>query len=298
MTDKLLNIHDIFQSMEVTRTSESFCFFGDKRISWKKIQKLMDSGEKVQFKLSPNTNVNWSDVNSVVDYYESFKYWNTYISGYSSRFKIYSGVLDVKDGLVFYENEYYLPSPTSNVNKWNCKQSDLKDGRYNVTLLKQENDWYPRENSDRGNLILNLFILGSEIKSDISTLKPNTNELWASQYNDVGICFGYNHSTWDGLSFNLKSFDIIKLFRYYYVKQRWSNDVNVDVSDNEIYKMLNPIYSDIELILKDALSNRRFYIEIDESYGDINVSNMLKFDSSISDNIFSIINECILKSTN
>ena len=62
--------------------------------------------------------------------------------------------------------------------------------------------------------------------------------------------------------------------------------------------MLNPIYSDIELILKDALSNRRFYIEIDESYGDINVSNMLKFDSSISEKVFSIINECILKSTN
>ena len=77
-----------------------------------------------------------------------------------------------------------------------------------------------------------------------------------------------------------------------------SNDVNVEVSDNEIYKMLNPIYSDIELILKDALSNRRFYIEIDESYGDINVSNMLKFDSSISEKVFSIINECILKSTN
>jgi hypothetical protein len=108
---------------------------------------------------------------SVVDYYESFKYWNTYISGYSSRFKIHNGILDVKDGLVFYENEYYLPTPTSNVNKWNCKQSDLKDGRYNVTLLKQENDWYPRENSDRGNLILNLFIFFVKFKIIASLFK-------------------------------------------------------------------------------------------------------------------------------
>ena len=92
MTEKVLKVNDIFQSMEVTRTSESFCFFGDKRLSWSKIQKLMDSGEKVQFRLSQNTNVNWSDVNSVVAYYESFKYWNTYISGYSSRFNIHRGV--------------------------------------------------------------------------------------------------------------------------------------------------------------------------------------------------------------
>jgi hypothetical protein len=57
-------------------------------------------------------------------------------------------------------------------------------------------------------------------------------------------------------------------------------------------------FSDIELILKDALNNRCFYIEIDESYGDTSVSNMLKFDSSISEKVFSIINDCILKSTN
>jgi hypothetical protein len=200
--NKLLKEYDIFQGLEVTRTSDSYCFFGKKRIGWNTIQKLIDSGEKIQFKLSPNKIVEWSDREQVIEYHNSFKFWNTYISGYSNRFTIHSAILEVKDGLVFYNDEYYLPSPVSKwegrQNWWNARQEKIADGKYNVNLLKQENDWYPRVEADRGNIVLNLFILGSAAKSSVKDLRPNSNELWASQYGD-GINFGYERSTWEVL---------------------------------------------------------------------------------------------------
>ena len=124
-----LKVYDYFQGLEVTKVSDKFCFFGKKRMSWDTINKLIESGEKVQFKLSPNKKINWEDKENVIEYHNCFKFWNTYISGMSSKFKIHKAILEVKKGLVFYQNEYYLPSPVSKwegqQNWWNATQEEI-----------------------------------------------------------------------------------------------------------------------------------------------------------------------------
>ena len=294
--ENVLKVGDIFLDLEVVRTSEKFCFFEDKtRLSWSKIKKLIEKGEIVQYKFSPNTIFDWSNKEEVLNYYSSFKLWNCYISNGSYRFKIYNGVLEVKDGLVFYNEEYYLPSPVSSINSWNSKSPLIEDGRYNVVLLKQENSWYPRVGglssvSEIGNIILNLFILGGKVKSSIKELSANSSELWAYNYNgDTGINFDYNKSTWDGLSFYLRDFDICTLYHKYFIKERWSDEVKVEISRNKLYEYLNEISGEVRSILNNALERRDFNISIDESYGEISISNGLEFSKTVSSKVFNLI---------
>jgi hypothetical protein len=294
----MLKENDIFQGLLVTRVSDKFCFFGKRRISWIKINKMIEKGEEVKFRLSPNKEIDWSDKQQVVDYHNCFEMWNTYMSGYSSDFKVYKGILEVKDGMILFDNEYYLPSPKSSwigtQNYWNTKQTP-KDGLFNITLYKQENDWYPKKDIKlRKNITLNLFVVSSEVKKSVKELKPNTNELWASQYGDC-INFGYERSTWNGLSFHLDSIDITDIFKKYYIKYRWSDDINLVITDSEIYLLLYEIEPQISDILKNALRNRKFHIDIDESYGEVSIGNMLQFDNDTSQRVFNLITNTIQK---
>jgi len=287
-----IKVSDYFQGLEVTKVSDNFCFFGNKRLSWNTVIKLIKSGASVQYALSPNKSIDWTNKDDVVSYHNSFKYWNTYISGWSSRFEIYSGILEVKNGLVLYEQEYYLPSPVAKFidghYMWHTKQENIEDGKYNITLLKQENDWYPRVDANRGNIILNLFRLGTKVKSSIKELKANSNELWASQYGD-GINFSYEHSTWNGLSFSLTSLNVIKLFRKYFVEQRWSTDHSIELTDAEIGSIMYPIYDEISDIVTNALHNREFNISVENSWGDVIVDKQLQFNENIANSVFSLI---------
>lgn len=293
---KLLKEGDIFQGLEVTRISDSFCFFEKKRMSWETIKKLIDSGEKIQFKRSPNKKVDWTKKEEVIDYHTSFKLWSTYISGYSGRFTIHKGIFEVKDDLVYYNGEYYLPCPVpkweGEQNFWNVKQENIKDGKYNIAFLKQENTWYPKENPTGENIVLNLFILGTPVVADVKDLKPNTNELWASKWGG-GINFDYNSSLWDGLSFSLKDIDVVKLFRKYFVKQRWSDDDNIEISDKEIINILRPIEGKIRDIVTDALERRKFNIDVSEEWGEVYISDSLQFDESVATSVFVLIKDHI-----
>lgn len=291
----ILKERDFFQGLEVTRTTGTYCFFGKKRLAWSTINSLIEKGEKAELHLSPNTIIDWGNKENVLTYFNSFRFWNTYISGGSSRYNFYSGVVDIKNGLVSHENEYFLPAPKAlyigNESYWNGKQINIPDGKYNVTLLKQENDWYPKDDINlRKNITLNLFILGSKVTAKIQDLKPNNTELWASQYGD-GINFNYHTSTWDGMSFNLDSFNPIKFFTKYFVKQCWGSDVNIEISDSEIGKLMYPIENQIIDVLRQALFNREIHIDIDDSYGEISVPNMLKFESQIAEKVFNIVTE-------
>jgi len=294
----LLKQSDFFKGLEVTRTSDKFCFFGNKRLSWNTINKLIEKGEKIVSKFNRNITLDWGNKEDVIEYYNSFMLWSTYISGYPNDFTIFSGVLEVKDNLVGYYNEYYLPSPTAiykgNNLIWNAKQPDIEDGRYNVNLLKQENAWYARKNSNKGNIDLNIFTLGSKVLSSIKDLKPNSNELWASQYGDA-INFNYTASRMDGISFSLTSIDVFKLFRKYFVKQRWSENINIEIRDTEIWKIMHPIEVKITQILQNALERKQIQIDISESYGDLSVSDMLQFNEPIATKVFDLITKQLSK---
>lgn len=291
-----LKQHDYFQGLEVTGTSEHFCFFGKRRISWSKIEKMIKSGERVQHRLSPNTKIDWSNKDEVTEYHNSFKFWSTYISGYSDRFKHYQGILEVKDGLVNYNGEYFLPSPVSKweggQNWWNAKRESIEDGKYNVLLLKQENDWYPREDLDRGNIILNLFVPGSRVKNSVKELSPNTTELWAAQY-DFPITFDYHSSVLDGTSFYLRRFNSTEFFKKYFIDERWGNNKNIELSDKEIYDIMYPIEDQISEILREALAYRQLSIDIDNSWGEVTISNMLQFNSNVAEKVFGIVTKRI-----
>jgi hypothetical protein len=293
MSNKILKENDIFQNLKVTKTTDSFCFFDKKRMSWSTIEKLINSGEKIIHRVSPNSIVDWKSKENVVKYHNSFSYWNTYLSGYSNKFETFKGILEVKDGLVLYNDEYFLPCPISKWDGgqswWNAKQEDVKDGKYFVTLLKQENDWYPKEDINlRKNITLNLFMMNNKVVDSVKELKRNSNELWASKYGD-GINFNYDRSVWDGLSFHLDTLDMEKLFTKYFIKQRWRDVLNIEMTRSEIYKIMFPIEGELRTILSDALYGRKFTISIDESYGEVSVSNMLQFDDKVAQKVFDLI---------
>jgi hypothetical protein len=292
---KLLKEEDVFDGLTVTKTSDKFCFFGKKRMSWNTIQKHIKSGKSLQYRRSPNRVVDWTDKDDVIKYFNSFILWNTYISVYCRNFQIFEGVLEIKDNLVFFENEYYLSCPiiswVNGSNYWNAKNENIIDGKYFITLLKQENDWYPNKESNRGNIILNLFILGNKTKT-LNELSPNSNELWANMYSG-GITFYYERSVWNGLNIYLTGINLVELFRKYYVKERWGSGIYIDIEDSEILNILTPIHDTLREIISDALRFRKFDLNIDESYGEISISNNLRFDSSVAEKVFNLINKQI-----
>lgn len=296
--NKPLKKFDIFQGLEVTKVDDNFCFFDKKKLSWEEIQVLIDAGEKILYRVSPNIPVNWSNKEEVIKYHDCFQTWNTYMSVASSELPRYKTILKVKEGLVFYNNEYYLPCPVRGYidNKWtdSAKQTSIIDGKYNVTLRKQENCLYPKKNADKDNITVNIFELSLKITSSIEDLEPNTNTLIASQYNDC-ITFGYQPDVWNGISFYMKSIDVVALFKKYYILSDYcGNDKRIDISDKEIENILLPIKDELTYIVEESLEHKRdIDIEIDNDYGDIWVSHQLRFKQDVTNKVFDLINNQI-----
>lgn len=238
--------------------------------------------------LSPNADVNWCSKEAVLDYYESFEHWNTYISGYHKDFMVFSGILSVVDGLILHDGEYYLPAPIWINDRWNHKNV-VPDGEYNITLLKQENSWYARKDN-QGNIILNLAVIGSKTVGSVKELTTNNTDLYA-EHCGSDISFRYDASYRSGISFQLYGLDPIKLFRRYYV--RWRDDERIEISDDEIAVIMNPISESIYDIVDDAIRNQNFDIVICEEWGEVNVSDHLTFNPNISKRVFDIINKRI-----
>ena len=300
----ILNNLDIFQGLQVRKTSNKFCYFDTKKMSWKEIEKLIASGEEIKYHASPNLPVDWTNKTEVIKYHNCFEVWSTYLSTDSSRYKHYKTILEVKDNLVFYNNEYYLPAPIvtfiGKEMRTDSKQTNIENGLYNVILRKQENAWWAKENVDRGNIYLNIFELQLKIVDTIKDLKPNTNELWASRYEEKAcIVFEYKESTWDGLSFELISIDLVALFRKYYIQNYWDDRYDtcnrIVITDKEISDILYPVKDDITYIIEEALKDRDIIIDIDYSYGYTDISNNLKFNQDVTDKVFNLISKQIQK---
>lgn len=235
--------------------------------------------------LSPNDFVDWSSKEAVLKYYDSFEYWNTYISGWYKDFAVFSGILPVVDGVIFHDGEYYLPSPKWIGDRWNCKHV-VPDGKYNVTLLKQENSWYARKTDHPDNIILNLANIGSKTVDSIKQLAGNNTYLYA-EHCGKEISFRYDASYRSGISFQLYGIDYIKLFRRYYA------DGRIEISDAEIGDIMNPISESIYDIIADAIRNQNFDIDIQEEWGEIYVSDRLTFKPNVSKRVFDIIDKRI-----
>lgn len=79
------------------------------------------------------------------------------------------------------------------------------------------------------------------------------------------------------------------------MQQRWGEDSNIEISDTEISKLMYPIENKIAEIARDALYNRKIKIDIDESWGEISVSNMLQFEEVVAKEIFDLITQHVSK---
>ena len=69
----ILRIGDTFQDLIVTEVTDKFAFFGDKKLTWAAISKLIKSGEKVYHDKSPIRKIDWTNKEDVLDFYNSFK---------------------------------------------------------------------------------------------------------------------------------------------------------------------------------------------------------------------------------
>jgi hypothetical protein len=291
--ETILKEGDFFQGNAVTRVSDKFCFFGKTRMGWSKIKKLVDSGEPIQFRSSPNTIVNWSDKDDVIKYYNSFARYNSYICNGD---KGTSAVVEVKDGLVFHEGEYWLPAAVgmdqkkmdlNNPVDWEGKPID--DGLYNVTLYNKQNSWYSTQ-ANENTITLNIFIRGYEVKSsaDISTLTNNSNEIYAYRYGSE-VNFDYTHSNWNGVSIEYISIDLVKFFKKYYVSYRWDGGDKIKLTDNEIRKIVYPIESSFESILSYCAQNGSYYADCYDSYGEFSINHLI-LNESVCNEVFTLIN--------
>jgi hypothetical protein len=284
--ETLLKKGDCFENREVTRVTDKFCFFNNKRIGWNKIQQSIDKGSIIQFKRSPNTDIDWSVLSEVENYYNSFIEWDLYISNGD---KGIDEVIEVKNGLVFYNGEFYLPAPYGFVKKF--KDSEIKDGLYNVRLFKKLNCWYSTMKNEKTSIV-NVFLQLSEVKtiSDIKQLENNSEEIYAYKY-DSSITFSYTQSFIDGVTIDNISIDLIRFFKNFYVNKRWRNEgIRILLNDFEISDILNPIKNEIENILHFCKINKSFHIETSESYGEVSIDYLI-LEKSICTQIFDLVNK-------
>lgn len=284
--NKPLKVNDIFQDLKVTRVTESFCFFGKKRISWNRINKMIESGEKIQFEFSPNVDLDWTNLKEIKEYYNSFVRWDLYISNGDLSNSI-NEILEVKNGVVFYKGEYYLPAPISNVHIIS-KNNNVIDGLYNVILFKKLNCWYSTMKTQE-TITVNVFLQGSRVL-ELNDLKNNRDEIYAYPFGDRGIGFEYTRDFWYGVSITNFKIDLISFFKEYYIKKRFSKELNLTISDLEIQNLLFPIKKQIENILEQCRISESFTAEID-----VDIIRNIKLDSRVCNEIFNIINNHLSK---
>jgi hypothetical protein len=130
---------DYFQGLEVTKISDSFVFFGKKRLSLNSIKNLIESGERIQFKTSPDIEIDWSNKKKVLEYYNNFKRWSFYLSG-GCKYK--TACVEVKDGLAYYEGLNYLPMGGTHEDYCAKVEKFPKDGWYYAKLFKRGFGYY------------------------------------------------------------------------------------------------------------------------------------------------------------
>lgn len=290
---QLLKPNDIFQGMKVIKVSDHYCFFDKKRLSWSKIQKLIDSEETVKYKKSPNKIIDWTNKKNVLDYHDSFEEWSFYISlGLTMDRVIHADVFTVEDNLILYNNEYYLPSPYRL-----CEKQHIKNGKYNVRLMKTYNDWFGGQfTRDQEAILLNVFIPGSQVTKTIK-------DITASRFENISLCkyddtlgFQYELDILNGASFELYKFNITDFFKRYFIYLGGHEGKLIDIKDSELQDILHPIEEEVISILSDALRDKEnFDIDVDYSYGEIEISNCLTLNKSVSSQIFDLIIDHIKK---
>jgi hypothetical protein len=281
------NVGDFFQGNEITRISDSFVFFGKQRKSIKKIKELIKFGAKIEFKTSPNTIIDWTIKKDVLEYYSSFNEWSFYISNGDMSDVFETLVIEVKDNLVFYKDEYFLPSPSSRFNDICNKMNEIKNGLYNVKLLKRLNSFYPTS-ATKETIVINTFILGKEVLEikDFTLLKPNSNEIYIYPYGGNGS-FDYYQDVISGVSINKINLNVFRFFNNFYLFDKYSKQHKFNLNKDEIYNLISGVQNKIDKILNDCIVNISYDLDYTESYGDFSI-NYIELHKNVVNDIFEV----------
>ena len=303
----ILRIGDTFQDLIVTEVTDKFAFFGDKKLTWAAISKLIESGEKVYHDKSPIRKIDWTNKEDVLDFYNSFKTWDM---GHNNRNSciLSDTPLVVKDNLVFYENQYYLPYPfdkyikEERIYQEGFKSENITDGVYNIHLYnKKANDQQYKNKWFVAGIYVNLFVAKPmpTIITDIKQFKAIKEKIIAYKYDyyksqdDISILYEFDPNNCEG-EFTLKKFNPLLFFKVYYIPA--GNNVRSGLTNEDIMSIMSPITDAIINIFKCALSSRLdFYVDIEDDYGMIYIYDPLYFRNNVGDEIWDLIDSEINK---
>lgn len=267
--------NDLVNGMLVTKLTAKFVVCGDKRISKSILNK---EGFKFTAKLSPDTKVDWTDKQAVIDYYDSFVDWNFYIA---QGDKYETQLCEVKDGLALFNGEYYLPAPSPNNGNWNAKDTKkIADGTYYINLYKRINNWFGVKKEEACKEI-NVFYISCGIAKDENYI-PELSELYIRPFDrrDCGICLDYSSSHRSGLSIDIRLEDLFHFVstQFYgnaekkqiaFFTQEFKNHfVQGFDTNSDVYKLKNEIGEILDF------SESKYYVSDDESYGDYTLYNV------------------------
>ncbi len=266
---------DTINELTITKTTDKSCWLDNKRYSWGSIDKLMNSKNTYKTKFNLNKKIDWSCPKSVQDYYDSFIQWGFYVcKGDIKKENLF--LIEVKNGMVFYNNEYYLPAPRGSFNNPNEK-IDVEDGWYYAYVFKRHNSWFGNSTNYKSNIfyIRNSININPSI-DDIKKLKPNNTEIYCRPYGD-NFCVEYTQSGRDGLEiYNIFIRDFKKFFIERYCSQQYGYDTEfIKMPDDILNKIMygnNGFNITLEEKLNKILNSAKYNINDDESYGEYSLN--------------------------
>lgn len=253
---------------QITKITEKSFWLSGQRHGRKSIDKMLINGN-LSSKQNLDIKVDWKRKEDVLVYYNSFEEWCFYIS--MGDIKNPMVLIEVKDGLVFYDNEYWLPAPKGNYNKPNQK-NHISDGWYNARLIKKENNWFGNNNSSHQS---NVYVIESSVNvnpsiDDIKKLKPKSGfdkiycRTWGSD-----ILVDYEHSGLEGLKIrSIYVNDFYSLFKSIYTQS--VNHPTIIISESILDKIVFGKELDDYIVphLNRILNNSSYEIEANEYYGE------------------------------
>lgn len=225
---------------------------------------LINGNQKTKKNL--DIKVDWKNKEDVLVYYDSFEEWCFYISMGDIKNTIV--LVEVKDGLVFYDNEFWLPAPRGNYNNPSQK-NHVSDGWYNARLIKKGNNWF-------GNNSLypsNVYVIESSVNinpsiEDIKKLKPKLDQIYCRPWGS-DILVDYEHSGRDGLKIrHIYVNDFYSLFKNIYTQSTSHPTIIISESILNKIEFGKELNDHIVPHLSRVLNNSSYEINGSEYWGE------------------------------
>jgi hypothetical protein len=131
----------------VTKVNDKSVWLNDKRYG---LEATLKKVKSIIHQTSPDIKVDWINKKEAYKFYLSFKRWSFYIS---NGCKYITQICEVKDNMLLYNGEYYVPAPKGTYDDF-CKklETDLVDGLYYVRLYKRVSGYYEHQGGEMVNV--------------------------------------------------------------------------------------------------------------------------------------------------